>query len=441
VYRRLLAALCLALPTSALAQAPALRLSELPSDADLARLVWQSSPELAAARARAAAAAADFERAKALPNPNLDLSWNTIPLGPTNPPDQPHPLATIPNYAAVISEQLELGKRGPRQQSTRKAAEAALLDGAELLRQKHLDLIQAVGQVANSEERIAALEDLVADAAALTELQQKRAQKGDTAELDTDRARLDEEKLRSSLAEERQKLALDLIACAQLVGRPCEPFGDAAKARQFLIARAEPPAEQLEALRGRLDERPDLRSLDAQQQSARAAEDLARAKAIPDPGVRVGYVFDNFLVSGNQGQSLSVGVSVPLPLFERGQADAAQARAAALAASQSLASLRAQSERDLGGLLEQARQLKERRTRMDGTALPLARGVVERLTRAVQSGGSPLQDLLAARRTLGELLEDSADLDLAAFEIAVSISRTVGALPLPEQELGQGAKS
>jgi cobalt-zinc-cadmium efflux system outer membrane protein len=136
-----------------------------------------------------------------------------------------------------------------------------------------------------------------------------------------------------------------------------------------------------------------------------------------------------------------VGVSLPLPLFERGQGDAAQARAAQRAAAQSRQSLKAQGQRDLGRLLEQARILKDRRTRMDSTSLPLARGVVERLGKAVASGAAPLQDLLAARRTLGELLEDSADLDLAAFEIAISLSRTVGLAPLTPQELSDEVKS
>jgi hypothetical protein len=55
-----------------------------------------------------------------------------------------------------------------------------------------------VGRVANSEQRVAALSGLVADAARLTELQGQRPQHGDTAELDADRARLDEERLRST---------------------------------------------------------------------------------------------------------------------------------------------------------------------------------------------------------------------------------------------------
>ncbi len=421
-------------PTISTAQSDRLALSALPSDAELARLVWLSTTDLAAARARTAAAEADYRRARTYLNPSLDLSWNTIPVGTTNPPGLEHPLANIPNYVAGLSETFELGKRGPRQRSTRKAAEAASLDAAELLRQRHQDLVQAIGRVANSQERIAALEDLVADAAALTEIQHKRAQHGDAAELDTDRAHLDEEKLRSSLAEERQKLHLELIGCAQLVGRPCDPFRDAAQARDFLIARAEPPSQPDELSR-QIESRPDLRSLAAQQESAQAALELARAKALPDPNVRLGYTYDTFLVSGNQGQSLSVGVSVPLPVFERGHADAAQAVAARRAAELSGQLLRIQASRDLTQLLEQARLLKERRARMDGATLPMARGVVERLTRAVQSGAAPLQDLLAARRTLGELLEDSADLDLAAFEIAVAISRIAGPLPLPSAEL------
>ena len=45
--------------------------------------------------------------------------------------------------------------------------------------------------------------------------------------------------------------------------------------------------------------------------------------------MRVGYVYDSFVVSGNQRHSLGVSLSLPLALFDHGQAgaQAAQARA------------------------------------------------------------------------------------------------------------------
>ena len=391
-------------------------------------MLWERSPDLATARAKVSAARADLERARALPNPGLDVSWNTIPVGQTNPTGLDRPLAHVPNYAFVLSELVEIGKRGSRQASLASTAEATLWDAAETARRQLIDLLDGVGRVASSQQRIAALEGLVADAAKLTALTQKRAEKGDAATLDVDRAWLEEEKLRSSLAEERQKLTAALIDCSRLAGTRCEPFGQGKAAQAFLDTRSAPP-EPVSALAG-LDDRPDLRSLASQEVSAQAALDLAQARAIPDPTLRLGFTYDTFLVSGNQGSSFSVGVSVPLPVFEHGQADLQQASASASAAARSRTLLKAQAARDLDRLLELARTMARRRVAMREETLPMARGVVERLTKALGAGGASLQDLLAAQRTLGELLEDSADLDLAAFEVALAISKAASPLPV-----------
>jgi cobalt-zinc-cadmium efflux system outer membrane protein len=415
-------------PAGAETEPPALLLSELPGEAELLKMLWERSPDLAMARAKVASARADLERAQKLPNPGLDVSWNTIPVGETNPPGMDHPLAHVPNYAFVLSELVEIAKRGPRQASLSFTAQAALWDTAETARKQLLDLLDGIGRVASSEQRIAVLEGLVTDAARLTTQTQKRAEKGDAATLDVDRARLEEEKLRSSLAEERQKLTGALVDCSRLAGTRCEGFSRTELAQAFLDTRSAPPPPA--EARAHLDERPDLRSLSSQEASARAALELADAHLIPDPTVRFGFSYDTFLVSGNQGKSFNVGVSIPLPLFERGQADAAQASASAHAASRSRALLKAQAGRDLDRLLELGQVMARRRVTMRDETVPMARGVVERLTQALGAGGASLQDLLAARRTLGDLLEDSADLDLAAFEVALSIARTARPLPV-----------
>jgi cobalt-zinc-cadmium efflux system outer membrane protein len=123
-----------------------------------------------------------------------------------------------------------------------------------------------------------------------------------------------------------------------------------------------------------------------------------------------------------------------LPLFERGQADAAQAASALRAAQSTRELLRAQARRDLERLLGQAQRMHERQQLMREKTIPMARRVVEQLTAAVRTGGAPLQEVLLARRTLGDLLEDSADLDLAALEVSLAVARIVS--PPPSLEGG-----
>ena len=91
-----------------LGQPASLRLAALPPDPDLGRLLWERAPDLAAARARVATARAQIVRAEALPNPTLDLSWNTIPVGETNPPGLSNSLANVPSYAVGLTQPFEM---------------------------------------------------------------------------------------------------------------------------------------------------------------------------------------------------------------------------------------------------------------------------------------------------------------------------------------------
>lgn len=422
--RPYLACLLLLGATAAWAESAAtLSLATMPDEEHLSELLWEHSPDFAAARARVAAAQADVTRAHLLPNPEADLSWNTIPIGPTNPPGLSR-LKDVPNYNVGLSELIELGKRGPRQDAARAALTATVLDTLAALRSRTYEVLDRAAEVATTEVRLAQLETLAADAAKLSELQRARAQHGDAAGLDVDRATLEEEQLRTLLGEERAHLADALLACTRTAGVTCEPFGGRDTATAFLSARlSRAPAPT------NLYARPDLRSLEAQEQSARASLALARRRWLPDPTVRAGYVRDQFVVSGNQRDSLYVGLSVPLTFFDHGQADAAAASASLESARQSREQLRTQAAREVESLTAQLQAVQERRERLRGQTLPLAEGVVQRLDAAVRAGGAALQDLLLARRSYGELLLHAADLDLTAFHLTLELDRARAAGP------------
>jgi len=413
---------------AALSAAPdALDLSALPAERTLVELLWFHTPEMTAARARVGQAEAEVTRAEQLPNPGFDFQWGTLALGTTNPPGLDK-LKDVPNYTFTLNQLVEIGKRGPRKAASRSARDAVLFDTVETLRQRWFDLLERISEVATAEIRVGALEETVRDAQRLADLQAERQRRGDIAGLDVDRAVLEAEKYASNLGQERERLAAALLLCAQTVGLPCRPFGSPEAARTFLAGRlaASHPVANLE-------QRPDLLSLQAQEAAARDSLTLARNRWIPDPTFRIGYVLDQFTIAGNQHQSLMVGVSLPLPFFEHGQAETRAATALAEAAGQAQLLLRAASIRDLSSLEQQREAALARRSRLMERTLPLARDVVQRLETAVTRGGAPLPDLLLARRTLGELQLDAADLDLFAFHLTVAQARAAGDLPpLPE---------
>ena len=424
--RRYAALIALFAASAARGEVRPLELGAAGDGAPLLELLWERSPKLEGARAQARAAEAEVERARLLPNPGVDLSWNTIPVGPTNPPGLADPLLNVPNYAATVSLLLELAKRGPRLTAAEERAAAALEDVRDALQQDYFELLAHAGEIAAAQLRIASLQDLAQDAARLTELQRARTRAGDASGLDADRASLEEEKLVGSLGQERARLQGELRACAEVAGVPCVPFAGAPEAEAFLGRDAAGGAA------APLEERPDLRSLEHQRAAAAAALQLAHRRAIPDVTLRAGYTYDQFAVSGNQGQSVLLGASLPIPVFDHGQADAAAASAAASAAERSRALLLDRARAQLEALKEEERAAGARRDRVRDAALPLARRLVGQLEAATGRGGAGLQDLLLARRSLGELAQQQADLELEVFQLRLQRARVLGAAPRVE---------
>lgn len=402
-----------------------LELSALDDASSLPAVVWEHAPDLQGARARVAAAEADVQRSRLLPNPGLDLSLNTVPVGPLNPPELRDPLLNVPNVAVGLSVLVELGKRGPRQDAAREAARSVSFDALEQLRQRTLTLLEIIGDVAAAEVRVSTLTALASDAARLVSLQRARSEKGDASALDADRARIEQQSTLTALGEARESLAEGLRGCSELLGLPCRPFGDPARASAWLGRR-------LDFTSADVSKRPDLASLDAAAASAHAAELLAHRRALPDPTVRLGYVHDRFVVSGNQQNSLFVGLALPLPVFDHGQADAAAAAVAASSAERARQKLLDSAATQYERLETQRASIEGRLSQLRNETLPLARSVVDRLEAAVTRGAAPLPELLLARRTYSELVLTTNDLDRAFARIQVGQARVTGAgLPLP----------
>lgn len=402
-----------------LSAAPSFDLSTLGKGEALPALLWERAPELQQARADVAAAEAAFRKSERLPNPDLDVGLNTLPVGPLNPPGLKDPFLNVPNVAVGLSVLLELGKRAPRQDAASQRVVVAAQQAREALRRRLSDAWAVMADVAAAQVRVSILEGLAVDAARLTTLQRARANTGDTAELDVDRAQLEEENVEAALGDARELLAAQLRTCADVLTMPCLPFADVAQANTWLDRR-------FESSESGVEERPDLKALEATAQAAKADETLARNQWMPDFTVRAGYVHDRFIESGNQMNSVFVGFSVPLRVFDHGQDEAEAAAVAVRAARDSHARQLELATAQRARLTGEVDVVEARQRRLRERTVPLATEVVGRLTAAVSRGSSSLQELLLARRTLSELLLTAADLDRRVFQLHLERAQLSG---------------
>ncbi len=397
----------------------------------LMELVTRRSVAVATENLTALAARSEARQSHLLANPVLDATWATIPIGPTNPPGEPAPLANIPSYTVGLSYTFLLGKRGPRQDRAQAFVEGANANVEAVARGNALELARLFGTLAASTLKVDGLRNQVAESRDLIVLAKARLDTGFGSPLDVDRIEIELHRVEQEvIATEGEELML-LAECTQVVRERCAPFASSADARRFV----EVWVEHADRASGSVEQRPDVRALDAYGRAASAEAELGHAQAIPDPQVRVGYTRDLHTSAGAQENSLSLSVTLPLPLFDHGQAvaDAAETRHDRLRDLRS--SIVGTSHLRQAALRDALRGQERRRDSLEQGILPRARSVIADLQRAVNNRLLPLTDLIQARRTLNELFIQEADTYSDLFARAVDLLEEVPEAPAVEKKL------
>ena len=377
------------------AAAPATRVSvpALLRDSSLLR-AWLAShsPEIRAARARLEQSRADARTSHLLLNPVLDASLGNVPVGETNPPGLGFNETAI--YNVGLSETVELGKRGPRIAGAELRQKSASL---QLLAAERDQLSSARFALSNALYRglrVAIFEESLKDAEHGADLERTRYEQKALSGTEYDRLLLDLANLRADFERERAEYAAALADCAAQLGAECDPNG--ARAEDLSGAA---PVDLTLASGTRLEHRPDLQALEAERQAAERDAALARGRAIPDLTLRVGYTHDRFVASGDNRNTLTFGVALPLPVFDRGQHDSSKALARAAELRDTRLSLLLQARADLSGLLSRKTTLENVLRTFEQESLPRSSSVLQSTQTAFDHGGVSLTDLLLARRT------------------------------------------
>lgn len=389
-------------------------------------LVRRRSPGLQADLLAADVARAEARQARLLGNPVLDATWATIPIGETNPSNLRAPLASIPSYSFGLSYTFPLGKRGPRVDRGDALAEgwAHASDASALGRA--LDLARVLGKSAVTRLRIDGLRSLAAQQRAVIDIARTRLAQGFGTPLDIDRLEIELSRSEQQVLVAEADEQVGLTACAAYVGLPCRGIASAEDARALIVAWAKRATEGVP----HVEKRPDIRALDAFQRASIAEASLARAQAMPDPTVRFGYTYDQFTISGNQGNSLNLSLSFPLTIFDHGQASlqAAEARRARIESQRALTVSTTTTR--VTALRELLRLQQKRQTAIEAT-LPRARAVLDDLQRAANGRLIPFTDVIQARRTLDELLVEEADSYGDSFQTSVDLVAELGPASSP----------
>ena len=338
-------------------------------------------------------------------------------MGPTNPEGVSSRLTSIPSYGLGISYTFLIGKRGPRQRRAAATVDSDRATVAATTRAQALELARLLGEMAVASLRVAGLSELVEQQKGSITLAETRVTAGLGTPLDVDRLQIERSRTEQQVLSNEIDLRRAQAACSALLALRCETFADTDAARTYLAAWT----RRAEIATPAFERRPDLVALDAARRAALADADLAAATAIPDPTVRLGYLYDQFTLAGNQRHSVNLTVSIPLPSFDTGavQRSGALVHEARLSAQRSR--LVAGAEARVASLREVLASQKGRRDMLLRDMLPKARLVVLDLEKAANARLIPLTDVIQARRTLNELLVQEAETQGDAFETSLDL--------------------
>jgi len=401
----------------------------LSDPSQLATWLREHDPATLAAREKVTAQAELAEQSAVIPNPQAQLGVGGIVLGVNrqvdamgNPIAGPTGLNQTTNVAVGISELIELGKRGPRRNAadlrTREAGESAVgtlgsrLNGATT----------TLGNLAYLAAKHALLAQNLADGRALQGHEQDRLKKGYLSGADYERIELDTDEIELQLHRAETDVAVALSTCSATLFAPCSAAGLDIAA---LDAAAPIPAAVGDAAHA-IAERPVHRAQQLEASALGSDAQLADHRKIPDPTVGVQYTYDNYTYGGSVPQTLTFSLGIPLPIFDRGNHDAAAARANARSIAASEQALIRNERGQVEGLLVQLATLRAILDTLEKIEVPKSADVVDHAHKSFDLGETGPAELLLAEHQNRDLLLEVLDTRNDLFTVRSQLRLALG---------------
>jgi len=392
----------------------------LHDDATLSTWIRMRSAEVGASSARVEQAEAEVGTSRLLPNPVVDFGLSDLVVGPTNPRGLGYGETAI--YSVGLTGTIELGKRGPRVEAAELRAASSRKWVASTLGERIALARFSLGRVVYQKAKHDALADEIQSVLAVSELERVRLEQGEISGNDFDRLLLDKMSLDVEMARTEADLAAALASCREVLRIRCEPSTAGA---EDLDSAAPIP---MPAVRGTtpIESRADIAALELEREAADKEAVLASRRAIPDPVIRVGFTHDNLVISGDQENTVSVGVLFPLPVFDRGQHDARRARGRATELRYTRQAALAAAEADVQELRSRTEFLAKGLRALSEAALPKSETILGTTAKAFDRGQVSMTDLLIVRRTHVTLLLTILSLKFDFFTARNDLRRVLG---------------
>ena len=362
--------------------------------ADAKRIAFERNWDLLAAKSGIDAAQARLIVAKEFPNPTASLS--TARIGDRESGTVLGNGLWERNYdsIAAVSQLIEIGgKRRDRQASARAGIAGACARFFDARRSLDQGVTKAYVSALLAGENARVLNESARMLRHEAEIAQARLKAGDISDSDEKQIEnsADTFELQAKSAEAAVVLAGISVEILMGVGQPKGNWTPTDTLEQMVAATPQFDESKTNGAR------PDVLAAEADLSQSKSDLKLQKAMRIPDPTFSIGAEH-NPPGGGPPVDTLLVGVSFPLPLwnFNRGEIRAAQAMVNQNAYA--LEKAKAQAASDIASAETAYSEASERLQRYQNQILPKSRKVRESVAFAYEKGGAALVDLLEAER-------------------------------------------
>ena len=350
------------------------------------------NPELTAYSWRIRESEARALQAKLLPNPRLEGEIEDFG-GSGDFDDFEESESTI-----ALSQLVELGgKRARRLRVAELGSTLAAWDFESKRLMVLTQTTQAFIQVLASQERLALSRQSLDLAEQVLRSASERVLAGKSSPLEETRARIIVSKSQIAVERARRGLSAARVRLVSSWGSDTPRF-DSVEGQLESIQ----PAPAFEDMAIWVSENPELARWVVEISERRARIDLAKAQAVPDVTLRGGVK----LLSGDDDTAFVVGLSLPLPFFDRNQGKIQEAQFSELTAreEQRAAELRVRTR--LFSAFEALRSSHFAATSLQSDVVPAATQVFTSVQEAFREGKLSYLDVLDAERTLFEVRDE-----------------------------------
>ncbi len=388
--------------------------------AEARRRAFERNWDLLAAKSDVDIASAQQIVAKSFPNPNVSLSVAKIT---TDGKPQSTELGNSLFHRsydtiAAFNQLIEIGgKRDARKTSARAGVAGAEARFSEARRQLELAVTRAYVAVLAADGQSQVLRASAASLRREADIAETRLKAGDLSKADRDQIQIaaDRFELDANRAEGDARTAR--IQLEILLGEPVASGMIALSDSLDQLAARPVPSGWETPSPSAVEARPDVVAARAEVRRTEAELRLQKAQRIPDPTFLVQYERE----PPDQPNTLGVGVSFPLPLWNRNRGPIAIATAAH---AQAETHARQAVAAAVGGWLTASndyRTASERSGRYRTRIVRDSAAVLETVRFAYQKGGASLLDLLTAER-------NDNDVRLASANAAADLANAIGGL-------------